>query len=366
MAGRVDKENRTTFQLDKKDFGPIKGAALLLMLAHHFYGFPDTLTNGAVYPNTLVLTVTAGYWVEHAGRICVSLFAFLTGYAACRFHPEGFSLPSGLRKARMLLERYWLILFAVFLPLAYFLTDYIPTRSEILLNLFALRNCVIPYAWYVYFFVFAMLALPLCIRCFRGKKWTGFLLPVLLCAGLSEYFTSIRVEHVSLAAAAGECFYTFPMLWTGYCCAENDVFTQLSRRLPVNNFAVGLCGVLCVLVCRICLHDVGQLCMDVLYAPVATYFLAAGFHCLKQSSPVGKAFALLGRHAGNVWLLHAMFFSDYLGHSLQRLVYAPIFPPLVLLFAFCICLPASAIVEACLRPLDGLIDGCPHPAEPGV
>lgn len=65
------------FELSKRDSDIIKGIAIVLMFIHHFFCFPAWYIEGISYPQ---LAEFAEFF-RFPTRICVSLFAFLTGYA---------------------------------------------------------------------------------------------------------------------------------------------------------------------------------------------------------------------------------------------------------------------------------------------
>ncbi len=64
------------FELSKRDSDIIKGIAIILMYVHHFFCFPTWYVDGISYPQ---LTGFAEFF-RFPTKICVPVFAFLTGY----------------------------------------------------------------------------------------------------------------------------------------------------------------------------------------------------------------------------------------------------------------------------------------------
>lgn len=69
------------YNISKNTTNLIKGVAILLMLIHHFLGFPNWLVDGVNYPDFKILGENLNVWIRYSTKICVALFAFITGYA---------------------------------------------------------------------------------------------------------------------------------------------------------------------------------------------------------------------------------------------------------------------------------------------
>ena len=67
--------------------GAIKGIALILMFIHHFFTFPEWIICGIDYPWIRTFAIQFGA----PTKLCVALFAFLTGY----FHAFSAGTPGG-------------------------------------------------------------------------------------------------------------------------------------------------------------------------------------------------------------------------------------------------------------------------------
>lgn len=64
----------------REDTKVMKGIAILLMLMHHLWGFPDRIMGGGVLGIFKFMGVSLPYYLGLYGNICVSLFFFLGGY----------------------------------------------------------------------------------------------------------------------------------------------------------------------------------------------------------------------------------------------------------------------------------------------
>jgi uncharacterized membrane protein len=60
----------------------IKGIALICMFLHHFFTFPDWYVEGISYP--YLLGIVQYFYAPL--KMCIPVFAFLTGYFYCFWH----------------------------------------------------------------------------------------------------------------------------------------------------------------------------------------------------------------------------------------------------------------------------------------
>lgn len=98
-----------------------RGGAILLMVFLHVLGFPERWPPDAhvlsVFPflfGGLPLEVI----VAKAGKVCVSMFLFVSGYGMAISGPDGATWRTVVRRAYGFLKVYWLV-FAAFVPLAF-------------------------------------------------------------------------------------------------------------------------------------------------------------------------------------------------------------------------------------------------------
>ena len=147
------------YEISKETTAKIKGIAIILMIIHHFLAYPFWLIDGVNYPNVNILGENLNVWIECSTKICVSIFAFITGYGYYLRNNQ--TIKYGIKKILKFLEKYWFILFIIFIPIALIVGEEEINLTTILLNIFAIDERIIYFAWYVYFYIFAMLTLPL-------------------------------------------------------------------------------------------------------------------------------------------------------------------------------------------------------------
>jgi hypothetical protein len=332
-------DNRAHIGMEKNLSTAIKGLAILLMVAHHCFGFPEWYIQGIDYSHIQILGAPLSGWVTNSTHICVSLFAFLTGWAY--FFNKKPSLTYGLKKIVNFLKYYWFILLLIFLPAAVILGRYVPSAKDILLNMFAVRVNLVSFAWYVYFYIFVMLTLPFAVKLFKESALFNFFFAIAYCALLYNLISHVVIFRADLTSGLLNCLYWYPCVLIGYLFAKHDLFSRLHTHFRHPYKILYLTTILLVMGCRIKWQTVLGVNLDVIYAPVAVFSLVM----LLNQGVVRKVLEFLGRHAMNIWFLHSIFFSPVLRSSFQKIAYLPRNPILVVIWVLLLCLPFSMAIN---------------------
>lgn len=186
----------------------IRGFAILAMIVHHCSAPEGT------------------FWWEVAlsMKICVTLFAFLVGFGYAFSRKD---LASGLFRALKLLVQFWILLFAVFVPL-YIIEGNELTLSLVLSNMFGLDSRLHWFSWFLYFYVFAMLIMPIvsrlvdryglwmlavCIACSYGIECAIHLIP--------NWNENIFLQAVF------DSQLNMPTAFVGYYMASRKIFSKI-------------------------------------------------------------------------------------------------------------------------------------------
>lgn len=346
----MDKDS--TFKLDTSMSKAVKGMAIILMVTHHCFGFPAWNIAGIDYRNIIILGVPLWSWVMFPTEICVSVFAFLTGWAY--FYNKTPTLKYSVKKIIGFLKYYWFILFLIFIPIAWVLGTYVPTINTILLNMFALKKNLISFAWYVYFYIFAMLLLPFVTKAFRGRWWFDFFFALAFCVVCYNLAAIVPLSRPYLTSGLMQCFYWFPCILAGYLCAKYELFSRLKNILKTSNKLLYLCLMLAAMACRWKWQMLFNVNLDIIYASVFVFSFVMLFR--KEESNAKKIFCYLGTHAMNIWFLHSIFFTSFLAIYFQKFAYLPKFPPLVVIWVILLCLPVSIAVNFIFKQQENLFE----------
>ncbi len=329
-------------KMDRTMTEALKGAAIVLMVIHHCFGFPNWYLDGISYAHWTFLGQSLDQWICVPTKICVALFAFLSGWLYER--KGSFSFRYSWKKILALLQAYWLQLFLCFLPLSIALGTYRPNMWSLWENLWAIRDNIVLFAWYVYFYIFAMLLLPLIRRyCMgRGKCMDAFL-PLVLCVAARYAVQTLPIEQYLLDALdnclryfpcllSGIWFrrYGYPRRWELFCAKQKTVFFVFFLAV--------------IYLAKKEVPQIGMLNLEIIYAPFAVFALVCLFSACRERSRAIWRF--LGRYSLQIWFFHSIFFSPYTAILTQKIAFLPYFPPLVVLWVLILCIvPAIFFAE---------------------
>lgn len=295
-------KNKTAPVFSKDMSGMIKGVAILMMLAHHCFAFPDFWLDGF-----RVGTIPA--MISNHFKICVAVFAFITGYGFCVGRSNTYK--DVIRKLINFLGQYWLQLFLIFLPIA--CVGFTFSLERMLYNLIALYDNIILFAWYVFFHCCVLLTFPLAKRLLnKGPAWD---LAVVLAGGYGItvflYFLPVNGPLISMLI---DCACYYPIVGMGYLVAKYGVFDRFGPKLPL---PAALALIPVVFLVRMGVSVIKGFSFDVVYAPLLVLALCK---VLETCRFTHKPLLFFGKYSFQMWLFHSIFFSAYTRGLMQPLV----------------------------------------------
>lgn len=256
----------------------------------------------------VVLMVTGHSLPGKIIPFAVPLFSFLVGYGY--FFARTRTLRHAATRIWHLLSHFWLILFGICLPAALISwTEPIKTQ-EVLLNMVGLCGRFNFYCWYIYFYIAAMLLMPVVSRGidrFGFKATIGFSLFFGAIAGSifqwgGSWLTTGSPNVVSVIYRV--CRY-MPIVVVGYWLAKEKIFSRIPLRRSIYT-AVGAMVLLAAVYLFRGLPYVTLL--DLLWTPVAAAALAVPFN-LYALPLLRLLLTELGLKSMGIWFLHALFFT---------------------------------------------------------
>ena len=325
--------------MNKKTTQMIKGIAILIMIMHHFCA------------TTLFPDLSAGFVKFGAAcKICVAIYAVLSGYGY--FFAREKTVRYGLKKIWGLLQIYWLSLFTLFIPAA-MLGGWKVTPQQLIVQMFGLLPNLNWFAWYVFFYVFCMLVMPvLCkYRVFRFKPIVnlGLMLFVPYCIEIALH-TVPNYETNTIIHDLFSCFLYFPCFLVGYWMAENRVVEKVKFMKWMRNPILNLIGIAVIFGTRILVDSIEGFLLDVFYAPVLICLTVNLFEII-DCKPVSAVFNILGKYSTGMWFFHAVFFSTYICEWFQPILKLVPWPPLMYVWLVILSLGGAFAYQ---KILDGL------------
>ncbi|MDW5502411.1 acyltransferase [Pseudomonas lundensis] len=307
----------------------LKGIAIILMLVHHLFAYPSCISPDITVYH-MVDSVNIEMFVGLFGKICVSMFLFLSGY--------GFSLKKEVTfkyiwgKLKNLYISYWLVLF-IFVPIGilYFPGErYSLSPSLFFENLIGIKSTYNSEWWFFKLYVLYVLSLPLLSR-LNIYQLLGLLFLAALCGKGLQYVSwapEVVIEYCTWLLPFG-----FGMVFGRSQKMPPDswmvkLITTLSRTHPLILLMV-------TVAVFIVAHNPGLLLVTPLFI-IAMMKTADGL-----GSTVNRVVGELGKHSMYMWLTH----SFYCYYFTQELIFAPRYTPLILLLLIAVSYLTSLVLS---------------------
>lgn len=352
--------------LDRRTTAAVKAVALILMFLHHFFTFPEYYISGISYPSIVPLI----RFLRTPTRICVAVFAFLTGYFY--HYARSQTLRYSLRKIKDLLIPYWVV-YGLLLLLAMGLGTWQFSVTAFAGGLFGLDASIMIFCWYVTFYILAMLILPMLVKLSSGTLAGDCLLllilPVVVFGIMLETLRAeFGVESGSLVDVLKALEEWLPCIISGYLCARyalfEGYFDGVLRRIRSGwgrmLLCLGICAaaffgrLLCPRLTPGSISVAGDwvklvFSMDIFYAPM---FVFGASNLLRniRISPATKTLEAVGNRSMLMWFLHCVFFNCSREYT-QPVLYFLKNPLLVFLFGLGICYLAAVLIDWPLKKL---------------
>ena len=317
----------------KENTKQIKGIAILLMMAHHLFAFPDRVPYGMTlqtpfYISGMELTELIGCF----GKICVSIYMFLGGYGLymrltedIRENRESNRLGEDIAR---IYKAYWRV-FLIFIPIAfiffgnqmqYCANEAICNRyaewkvKDFLMNFVGLSNSFNSEWWFLKSYLFALFEGYIFIQIFKNSKrlylemgsvilWSVLVMNVFpiipFAEGYELLWNNMWYDGICLGSE-----YTVLFL-IGIIFAKYEIFENWKNRMDKlrKNEEIVLALFLTGLVAyvRVFFTTVE---FDVLLAPL---FIFGCWQIIEKGNLLKKVFGFLGVHSTNMWLIHTFY-----------------------------------------------------------
>lgn len=364
MESASAPKNEASFS--KEMTGMLKGIAIMLMFVHHFFTFPNWYP-GTVDYSSWCITFTRYFCAPT--KICVGIFAFITGYFYYYGKKKDFRY--SVRKIHQLLLRYWIIALPLIL-LSIAAGVYTFTPGGFAMEMFGITSDVMKFAWYVYFYIILMFFLPVLIKLLRDKPLFILLFMLvpfqILMRGLLYLSSSSEIWKL---VVSNLCLHTQTAV-IGYLAARTGLFSKakaLAQKVP-SWLRLLLCAALAVgafmlrykiFVKELRTPSLGPVSfifyfnVDIFCVPVLIFALSELLIYIEKKS-AGRALSLLGKYSVYMWFWHCMFFGAS-GKFTKELLYAPQNPFLVYLWGLLICLCLAFVTDKIVNAIVQLRKG---------
>ena len=323
--------------IEKDDTNFIKGIALILMFIHHFWACPAFYAEGISYPNLL--------WVYKylfaPTKICVFIFAFLTGYFY--YYSKKKTFKYSVKKITDLWITY-IVIFLLLLLVAIKLNVYNFDIQTLILEFFAIRRPIMVFCWYVIFYIISILILPIYFKLSENYPVFCFFISIIL-PPILNFSSSILFQRRLIPQEVEQTisFLTyFPCVASGLLFAKYGFFFEfkklLNKKSKFINIIISLAIILFSSLARFFTES-----YDFALTPLFVYGVIEIYHNVNFKR-IFFAVNIIGKYSLLMWFIHCIFFNSCKNYT-QKILFFPENPVLVTLWGLLICLTAAFILK---------------------
>ena len=317
----------------------VQAIAVMLMVFHHLFGFPERIS----VPYTMMFDFEILHIetiMSYFGRICISIFAFSSGYGLCKIG-QNKRFVDRYKLIFKQLEKFYLRLWGVcilFIPLGYALGVYrfnLITLVESFLGISVVYNAE---WWYITTYLSFLLLYPIIymlleMSCKKSKKmgvvFIGMVLLLVSCAyrcledkGFWCWFLCFVMGMVTVE------FQIFD--------AMHQAIQKMGKYKPI--FIAFGSGGICI--ARILFSADCE--WDYLFTPLIIFFVVLILKSKACTKQFRKLLFMIGKYSTYIWLTHTFYAYYYF----QELVYCVKYSALI--FVWClICSWVTGYVLEC-------------------
>lgn len=304
----------------------LKGIGIFLLFCNHFFTWPEWLVEDNTFWG---IDNIAFQRIMLFSRISNALFAFLTGYGmwySLQYSDICGGCKKNIIKGVNVLITYWIVLFAVFVPIDYFAGSDISGKI-VMRNLIPIfPDRIITFSWYIYFYLIVLMILPL-TKPLLDKEYNVivyftccFGIPITVNLGFRVVSGQINTPIISSIVVLTLTY--IPAVLFGYGFAKYKLLERLTQN---SSTVVMLCFVLAVFI-RYLLGS--RSTFDCL---ILGFFVAFLLCIIRRLHMLRMIFETIGKYSLSMWLISAIFFRENsISNYLQKILYITKNPFLIL------------------------------------
>lgn len=307
----------------------IKGLAIILMVIHHTFAFPDRISN----VNYIPIIFNIDRYIAEFGRICVFMYLFLSGYGLfyCAERDNGITYKNIIDRVIKLLSKYWLIIF-LFIPVGIILGVYSFNINQFLMNFFTLSYSYNQEWWFINTYILLILSFPIVYKIIKYKSYIKVIILSLIIS-----FTSIGIDFIMpsidsilfIKIIRLVCIYQLYFI-TGCIFCKYKVmdliynFVNSKGINKINNYVILV--IICMLIRQI------TSILDFIIGPIFIFSSMMIINKLK----IEKLFLFMNKHSTNIWLTHSFLCYYYFQDIVFMPKYAILIIPWIMILSVCL------------------------------
>jgi len=339
-------------EFSRRDTKVIKGIAIILMLYHHLFAFPDRIPKGVLYTSLFTIAGnTIAYWIGAFGKICVALFVFLGGYGTYISIQESTNKVDLLiaKKIKNLFIIYWKV-FAIFIPVCIlFNISRVPKNLEVFLwNFTGIKISYNGEWWFFTPYIFLLILFPMMKKFIDSKM--GFWEKIFIIFLINTFIAFVIPTFTDFSwgkQLPSSLFWSklvaalnlLPGFLVGCTCAKYNIISKIKEiSLKGGGLFTPFMSLICIALIFYMRKKTGII-YDFVYAPlfsISCILTLQNRFLIKYIYPVLEK---IGTKGTIIWLTH----SFYCYMLCPKIIYAPRFSILIVIW-LCLLSYLTAII----------------------
>lgn len=333
----------------------MKGIAIILMLYHHLFAFPDRFPESISYISTFDISgATISYWIGSFGKICVALYLFLGGYGTFLSARKAESMDTLVgRKIKGLYFAYWKVFF-VFVPLCRLLkVSGLVDFETLIWNFIGLRISYNGEWWFFTPYVVLLVLFPQLYRFISEKSeiWTDFI-KLFAANALIKRLIPVVVRMPFAGNFADSFFWSLmenalmqlPVFWMGCLFAKYDLLSKIKSKSS-QNYVFYLLALL-LLPAVFYMRKKSGTAYDLVYASLLVISASIILEN-KIFKPISWVLEKIGEQSTIIWLTH----SFYCYKLCPEIVFLPRYAPLIAIWLCLMCYITAIVLNTVYKKL---------------
>lgn len=290
----------------------IKGVAIMLMVIHHLYAFPNRIIDQTYISIFEVNNMPIEYYLGLFSKICVSIFLFLSGYGMyITYFNKKINSASIKKRVQSFYLKYWFI-FIIFITLGIIIGKVSANSKELFLNFLGISSSLNGEWWFIKVYLVLIIIYPL-INGFLKKRSRIVMLSSLMVYILSLILTKFSILINSEIISAVALIFSQQIYFIlGVLVAKEAIFDKIklffSKKNLDNRFVYFIILFGSVLIYFYLSNN--SIMNYFSYIIVMPIFMISLVNLIKDN----KLLNLIGTNSTNIWLTHSFLCYYYFQH----------------------------------------------------
>lgn len=314
----------------------VKGVAILFMIVHHLFAFPERLN----YSYISIFNIEKH--IAMFGKICVSMFLFISGFGTYHSLKDNilYNLKKCINKLKRMYINYWIIFF-IFIPMGFFLFNIEFSMPEFILNFLGIKSTYNHEWWFFRIYILLLLTSIIIIHKISNNKIIAFIEifgGYILGKILNKFLLNIGVTDIYFINIIIDLLTWSPCFYIGVYYAKFNIFNLLSENIAkckLDRKIVYIAVSLLIVFMRELIQ--ANPLEDSIITPILIMCIINIFYNTKLCDYL----IYLGKHSSNIWLVHTFFCYYYF----QKFVFWPKISLLIIILVTMLSLVTSYLVN---------------------